>query len=93
MLVSITCGVIKNSTTHIKGMASVMLDNLVVINGIKIIQSKKGDYFVGMPSQKSSKGIFSDVAYLKDSTKREQLDKAILETFFNKSTIVNNYEI
>jgi len=52
----------RDRETKLMGYASITLDNIVAINCIKILQSR-GEFFLGMPSQRRKNGGFQDVAH------------------------------
>ena len=67
----------KNSTV---AFASVTIDNLVGINGIRIIDGENG-LFVSMPQAKDSLGSFRDIAFPVAKGLRQAISETILEDF------------
>jgi stage V sporulation protein G len=58
--------------------ANVGIDNLVAINGIRVVSGEKGD-FVAMPQSKDKNGEYHDIAFPINSSLRKELNKAVLE--------------
>lgn len=65
----------------LKGFATVTLDRVFVIRGIKIIQHS-GRYFIAMPSRRQKDGSFRDVAHPISSEFRAQLEKIVMERYW-----------
>jgi len=64
----------------LKGVASITFDNEFVVHDIKIIQSERG-LFVVMPSRKSARGIFKNIAHPISTSAREKVESSIIEKF------------
>jgi len=65
----------------LKGFATVTLDGVFVIRGIKIIQHSDR-YFIAMPSRRQKDGSFRDVAHPISSEFRAQLEKIVMERYW-----------
>lgn len=65
----------------LKGFATVTLDRVFVIRGIKIIQHS-GRYFIAMPSRRQKDGSYRDVAHPISSEFRAQLEKEVMERYW-----------
>lgn len=65
---------------NMKAVASVTIDNELVIHDIKIIEGENG-LFIAMPSRKTSDGQYRDIAHPISSGSREVLQGAILEAY------------
>ena len=65
---------------NMKAVASVTIDNELVIHDIKIIEGENG-LFIAMPSRKTSDGQYRDIAHPISSESREVLQGAILEAY------------
>jgi stage V sporulation protein G len=73
--------VFKKEMDKLKGFASITLEGVFVVTGIKIMEGSKG-LFVAMPSKKNSKTEkFEDIAYPITKEFREELNKAVLEKY------------
>jgi stage V sporulation protein G len=71
--------VFKMNMDKLKGFASITLEGVFVVTGIKIMEGSKG-LFVAMPSQKV-KEEYKDIAYPCTKEFREELNKAVLEKY------------
>ena len=60
--------------------ASVALDGVAAIRGIRVVDSEKG-VFVSMPQSKDRDGNFRDIAFPLDGDLRKELSDAVLEEF------------
>lgn len=69
-----------NTTMRAKGIASVVLDDCICINDIKIIEGKNG-VFIAMPSRRQSDGTFKDIAHPVNNETREKISEAILAEY------------
>ncbi len=67
----------------LKGFANITLDDLLVIRGLKIIQGVKG-YFIAMPTRKRKNGMVTDVAHPICREFREQMEKVILDKYWEE---------
>jgi len=67
----------KNSTV---AFASVTINDIVGINGIRVVNGEKG-LFAAMPQTKDSNGEFRDIAFPVTKELRLQLNKAILDEY------------
>lgn len=65
---------------NLVGYASVCFDGCFVVHNIKIIQIG-GEYFISMPSRKTVKGEYKDIAHPIKNDFRELLRTSILEAY------------
>lgn len=70
------------SSNRVKGIASIIINDCIAINDIKIIQSMSG-MFIAMPSRRTPNGEFKDIVYPINAETRETIQKAILEEYEN----------
>lgn len=78
--VSVTLCAIEGN--KIKAGVDILIDNCFAIKNIRIIESKKGGYFVAMPSAKDkSTGKFEDIVYPINQKTRELFTDKILNKF------------
>ena len=68
------------SSTKVKGIASITIDDSFVVHDIKILESEKG-LFVSMPSRRTPAGEFKDIAHPINSEARELIQKAVLNEY------------
>ena len=69
-----------NSENRMKAVASVTFDNQFVVHDIKVIESAD-DTFIAMPSKRTPKGEFKDIAHPINAETREKIQAAILEAY------------
>ena len=67
---------------RMKAVASITLDDDIVIHDIKIIEGDKG-LFIAMPSRKATDGEYRDIAHPINSKTREEMQNAILNAYAN----------
>lgn len=48
--------------SRLRGVASITFDNSFVVNDIRVIEGARG-IFIAMPSRKTTKGTFRDIAH------------------------------
>lgn len=65
---------------QVKAIASIVINNAIAINNIKIIEGKKG-LFIGMPSRKNEFGAFKDIVCPINNETREIIQNAILKEY------------
>ena len=63
-----------------KAIVSITLDDEFVVHDIKVIEGEKG-LFIAMPSKKATDGEYRDIAHPINSSKRENIQKIILESY------------
>ena len=63
-----------------KAVVSITLDNVFVVNDIKVIEGEKG-MFIAMPSKKASDGEYRDIAHPINAETRDHMQKVILEAY------------
>lgn len=64
-----------------KAMASVVLNDSICINDIRVIEDKEKGTFIAMPSRKLDDGSFKDIAHPINKATREKIKIAILEEY------------
>ena len=69
-----------NSENRMKAVASVTFDNQFVVHDIKVIESAD-DTFIAMPSKRTPKGEFKDIAHPINSETRQIFEKEIIEAY------------
>ncbi|MBQ3475692.1 MAG: septation regulator SpoVG [Bacilli bacterium] len=68
---------IEKDESRMKGIASILLDDLIAIHDIRIIQGDNG-LFVAMPSRKTPTGGYRDIVHPITPEGREMIETAIL---------------
>lgn len=69
-----------DSGNRMKAVASVTFDNQFVVHEIKVIESEN-ETFIAMPSRRTRKGEFKDMAHPINSETRNMIQAAILEAY------------
>ncbi len=64
-----------------RAYADVVLDDLLVIKGFKILTAKSGGLFIGMPSKKGKDGKYYDQIEFKVNDFQLELRTRILEAY------------
>ncbi len=72
--------IVNNSNDKLKAVASITIDDELVVHDIKIINGEKG-YFLSMPSRKTSEGEFKDIVHPIKTQVREELKEKILKAY------------
>ena len=72
--------IVNNSNDKLKAVASITIDDELVVHDIKIINGDKG-YFLSMPSRKTAEGEFKDIVHPIKTEVREQLKEQILKAY------------
>jgi len=63
-----------------KAFANVGIEDLVAINGIRVVNGEKGD-FVAMPQSKDKDGNYHDIAFPINGDLRKEMNKAVLDQY------------
>jgi stage V sporulation protein G len=63
-----------------KAFANVGIEDLVAINGIRVVSGEKGD-FVAMPQSKDKNGEYHDIAFPINGELRKEMNKAVLDKY------------
>ena len=66
--------------SHMKGRASIVIDNGLAIHNIRIIEGKNG-LFIAMPSKPTATGGHRDTAHPIDKETRKMFEDAIFEEY------------
>jgi len=68
------------SSSKMKAIVSITIDDAFVIHDIKVIESPTR-LFIAMPSRQNREGEYKDIAHPINSETREMLQNAILEAY------------
>jgi stage V sporulation protein G len=82
----------QNQDDHLKGFASIILNEELAICDLKIIQGN-AKLFVAMPSRRRRDGTFHDVAHPIVHNLREHIENIVLETYHREVTEGSSGEI
>lgn len=69
-----------NNNEKLKAVASVTIDDELVVHDIKVINGKDG-YFLSMPSRKTPEGEFKDIVHPIKTEVRESLKEQIMAEY------------
>lgn len=67
-------------TNKCKAIVSIVINDAICINDIKIIEGQNG-LFMAMPNRKKSNGDFKDVAHPINTETRELIQKTIIDKY------------
>lgn len=71
---------VNNTNDKLKAVASITIDDEIVVHDIKVINGKDG-YFLSMPSRKTNEGEFKDIVHPIKTEVRESLKAKILAEY------------
>ena len=71
---------IEKENSRMKGIASILLDDMIAIHDIRIISGDNG-LFVAMPSRKTATGDYRDRVHPISQEARDVIEGAILEEY------------
>lgn len=80
-----------DENSKVKGLASAALGGQFAVNGIKIVEGKKG-LFVTMPSKMNDEGDHVDMFHPITKDSRTQLNNAVLKAYEQKLADIANGE-
>ncbi len=72
--------IVNNGNDKLKAVASITIDDELVVHDIKVINGKDG-YFLSMPSRKTTEGEFKDIVHPIKTEVREMLKEKILAAY------------
>lgn len=81
-----------NDNSKVKGLASAALGGQFAVNGIKIVEGKKG-LFVTMPSKMNDEGDYVDMFHPITKDSRTQFNNAVLKAYELKLEEIANGEV
>ncbi|MGN0487412.1 MAG: SpoVG family protein [Acutalibacteraceae bacterium] len=68
---------IEMPSNRLVAKCTLTFDNTIAISDIKVLLKQEGEYYMGMPSRKTSAGTFKDEAYPVNSAARQALERVI----------------
>ncbi len=77
---------VSKEDTKLKAVASITIDDCLVVHDIKIINGKDG-LFISMPSRKTPDGEYKDIVHPINTETREELKNTILEAYEKENKI------
>jgi stage V sporulation protein G len=66
---------------RVRAVADVVVDDMFVIKGVKLVESKHGGLFVSFPKKATSKGEFVDIIQPLDSSFTEMVRRAVVDKY------------
>ena len=79
-ITSVTVKKIDKENSRMKGIAEILLDDMIAIHDIRIISGDNG-LFVAMPSRKTPTGDYRDIVHPISQEARDIIEKAIVEEY------------
>ena len=79
-ITSVNVRKIEKEGSRMKGIASVLLDDMFAVHDIRIIEGDNG-LFIAMPSRKTATGGYRDIAHPINPEIRSMFEEAILEAY------------
>jgi stage V sporulation protein G len=77
---SVSVKKIEKENSRMKGIASVLLDDIIAIHDIRIIDGDNG-LFVAMPSRKTATGGYRDIVHPINEEGRKMITTAIIDEY------------
>lgn len=71
---------IEKENSRMKGIAEILLDDMIAIHDIRIISGDNG-LFVAMPSRKTPTGDYRDIVHPISQEARDIIERAIVEEY------------
>ena len=65
----------------VRAFASVVFDDCFIVNDLRVIEGREGQFFVTMPARKTRNGQMRDIAHPLNSDTREQIERRVLEEY------------
>jgi stage V sporulation protein G len=75
--------IILKNEPKLKAYASITFDNCFVVRELKIISGSEG-YFVSMPSRRTQRGSFHDIAHPITNEMRKKIEDIVLDAYEHK---------
>ena len=75
--------VFKSPKTNLKALATVILEDSLVLKDLRIFSNEKGD-FVGMPSVKGPNGDWHEVVTLINTELKNQINSYVLRAYHDE---------
>ena len=66
---------------RVRAVADITIDDVLVIKGIKVVESKHGGLFISFPKKASSKGTYVDIVQSLDNEFTEKVRRAIVDRY------------
>lgn len=71
---------IVHSSSKIKAIATITIDDCFAVHDIKVVEGASG-LFIGMPARRGEDGVFRDIAHPIETETRQKISTMILEAY------------
>ena len=68
---------IEAPTSRLVAICTITLDGMFAVSDIKVLSAEDGDFYMGMPSKKTSLDTFKDIAYPVNREVRSAIERVI----------------
>ena len=65
----------------VRAFASIVIDDCFIVNDLRVLEGREGQFFVTMPARKARNGQLRDIAHPLNSETREEVETRGLEEF------------
>ena len=77
---------------NVVGLASLTFGGQLVVTGIRVIRSKKGNLFVSMPQRKGNDNQYHDIVFPLNKQLRQHIEQVVLNEFNNAPVQGQGYQ-
>ena len=67
--------------SSLKAFVDVIVNEQVLVKGVKVVNNRDGNIFVAMPKQQGKDGKWYETVRLLDEETKQELETAVLEAF------------
>ena len=65
----------------VRAFASIVIDDCFIVNDLRVLEGREGQFFVTMPARKARNGQLRDIAHPLNSETREEVETRVLAEF------------
>lgn len=65
----------------VRAFASIVIDDCFMVNDLRVMSGREGQYFVTMPARKARNGQLRDIAHPLNSETRKEIEERVLAEF------------
>lgn len=65
----------------VRAFASIVIDDCFMVNDLRVMEGREGQFFVTMPARKARNGQLRDIAHPLNSETRKEVEDRVLEEF------------
>ena len=70
-----------DNDSSLKAFADVIVNEQVLIKGVRVVEGKDGNLFVAMPKQQGKDSRWYETVSLLDEEAKQEMQEAVLESF------------